>query len=120
VPRSSACPTARASQGDVPLHPGLANLAAHGIPVPDQYGAPGFAGVQENTRMRLQVVKLGDVVLGSCACEAQVDLIRNFKTRANDVEGDMHLGFDWTEEPRTTCEQDGDHWTCVHRGPPDR
>jgi hypothetical protein len=34
-------------------------------------------------------------VLGSCACEAQVDLILNFESRANDVEGDIYDGFDW-------------------------
>ncbi|MEX1162670.1 MAG: EAL domain-containing protein [Nitriliruptor sp.] len=41
----------------------------------------------------------------------------NFKTRANDVEGDIYHGFDWTEDERTTCERSGDEWTCVHRNP---
>lgn len=138
LPTVSNCRSERTAEGDpgVPIlglpdcarggsptpigtvtHPAYENLKAHGIPVPDQYGAPSFTGVQENLRLRLQVIKLGDVVLGSCACEAQVDLIRNFKSRANDVEGDLHHGFDWTEEDRTTCEASEGTWTCVHRDP---
>ncbi len=92
------------------------NLKAHGIPVPDHYDAPGFSGVEENLRLRLQVLRLGDVVIGSCACEALVDLIVNFKTRANDVEGDLYDGFDWLTDPDTTCTEDGGTWTCVHEG----
>jgi hypothetical protein len=134
LPTVSNCRTDRTAEGDVgvpivglpdcgrtgvgaPIHPAVANLRAHGIPVPDHYGAPSFTGVQENTRLRLQVVKLGDVVLGSCACEAQVDLIRNLKSRANDVEGDLHTGFDWTTDDRTRCDRFGSGWTCVHRHP---
>jgi hypothetical protein len=136
-PSVSNCRTATTVEGDpglpvaglpdcarggfgAPFNPAYENVKAHGIPIPDHYGAPGFAAVQENLRLRLQVVKLGDVVLGSCACEAQVDLVRNFKSRANDVAGDIHDGFDWTEEPRTTCEQDAAIWTCLHRSPHDR
>ena len=100
------------------LSPLYDNLQAHGIPVPDQYDAPAFTAVEENVRLRLQVLRLGDVVIGSCACEAQVDLIRNFKSRANDVVGDIHDGFDWADDEHTTCEQlpAGD-WQCVYDDP---
>ena len=100
------------------LSPLYDNLQAHGIPVPDQYDAPAFTAVEENVRLRLQVLRLGDVVIGSCACEAQVDLIRNFKSRANDVVGDIHDGFDWADDAHTTCEQlpSGD-WQCVYDDP---
>jgi predicted acyl esterase len=70
-------------------------MKAEGIPVPEHYDAPAFTGVEENLRLKLQAFRLGDMVLGSCACEAQVDLILNFESRANDVEGDIYDGFDW-------------------------
>lgn len=91
------------------------NLKAHGIPVPEQYNATAFTAVEENLRLRLQVIKLGDVVLGSCACEAQVDIIKNFKSRANDEVGDQHVGFDWESDEHTTCTQaESGDWTCVY------
>jgi hypothetical protein len=68
---------------------------AEGVPLPDHYDAPSFTGVQENLRLHLQVVRLGEVLLASCACEAQADLILNFQSRANQIEGDQFNGFDW-------------------------
>ena len=92
------------------------NLKAHGIPVPDHYDAPAFTAVEENLRLRLQAFKLGEVILMSCACEAQVDLILNLESRTNETQGDMELGYDWTK--RLDCTQanapTGD-WTCVRR-----
>ncbi len=92
------------------------NLKAHGFPVPDQYGAVGFTGVEENLRLHLQAFKLGEVILMSCACEAQVDLILNLESRTNETQDDMYLGYDWTK--RLDCTQasppEGD-WTCVRK-----
>jgi hypothetical protein len=101
-----------------PVGAAIDNLRAHGIPVPDHYDASSFTGVQENLRIRLQVIRLGEVVLGSCACEAQVDMIKNFKSRANNVVGDLHAGFDWATDPHTTCTpaEDG-QWACVYNNP---
>lgn len=79
-------------------NPVVDNLRLHGVPVPDHYAAPGYPAVEENTRMRLQVFRLGEVVLASCACEAQVDLIKNLESRMNDRTGDMWLGYDWSSE----------------------
>lgn len=87
------------------------NLRAHNIPVPEQYSAPAFSGVEENLRLHLQVFKLGEVVFASCACEAQVDLILNFETRADEAQGNIWNGYDWTE--RLGCTQGtGGTWTC--------
>ncbi len=72
-----------------------ATLKAEGIPVPDHYGAPGVGVVEENMRLRLQAFRLGDILLASCACEAQADLILNLESRLNDVAGDLYAGFDW-------------------------
>ncbi len=85
-----------------------------GVPLPANYDAPSFTAVEENLRLKLQAFKLGDVILMSCACEAQVDLILNLESRTNDVEGDMYLGYDWTK--RLDCAQNADTtWTCSRK-----
>ncbi|MEA2452902.1 MAG: hypothetical protein QOG04_1612 [Actinomycetota bacterium] len=92
------------------------NFKAHGIPVPDHYDAPAFTGVEENLRLHLQAFKLGEVILMSCACEAQVDLILNLESRTNEVQGDQYLGYDWTK--RLDCTQANEptgDWTCVRK-----
>jgi predicted acyl esterase len=73
----------------------FAAMKAEGMPVPEHYDASAFGTVEENLRLKLQAFRLGDIVLGSCACEAQVDIILNFESRANDVAGDIYDGFDW-------------------------
>ena len=78
---------------DVPV---VNSFDLHGIPAPDQYGAPGYPAVEENVRLKLQVFRLGEVLLASCACEAQVDLILNLESRANAVAGDIFDGYDWS------------------------
>jgi Neutral/alkaline non-lysosomal ceramidase, N-terminal len=70
-------------------------LKALGIPVPDHFDHPGHMLLEENNRLKLQVVRLGDVILASCSCEAQVDLILNLESRLNDTQGDIWDGFDW-------------------------
>jgi hypothetical protein len=73
-----------------------ATAKAEGVPVPDHYDAPAFSAVEENARIKLQTVRLGEVLLASCACEAQNDLILNLESRTNDKTGDIYDGFDWT------------------------
>jgi hypothetical protein len=87
------------------------NLRAHGIPVPESYDLPSFTAVEENLRLHLQVFKLGEVVLASCACEAQVDLILNFESRADEAQDNIWHGYDWTERLGCTQGATGD-WTC--------
>lgn len=72
------------------------NLAEHGIPVPANYAAPSYGAVEENARLFLQVLQLGDVLLASCACEAQVDLVLNLESRLDDVAGNQWDGYDWS------------------------
>ena len=95
----------------VPLPLEFANLKAHGLPVPENYDLPAFGAVEENARLQLQTARLGDVLLGSCACEAQVDLILNFESRANDVVGDIWDGYPW--DKHCTQEPDGS-WRCAN------
>ena len=89
-------------------------LKEEGIPVPEHYDASAFTGVEENLRLHLQAFKLGEVILMSCACEAQVDLILNLESRTDDVASNIWDGYDWTK--RLDCTQatppDGD-WTCT-------
>ncbi|HEX7167023.1 MAG TPA: hypothetical protein VF230_08590, partial [Acidimicrobiales bacterium] len=89
------------------------NLELHGIhiPVPDNYDMPAFGAVEENARLHLQAVRLGDILLASCACEAQVDLIRNLETRTDKEQGNIWDGFDWTDRD---CTENADGtWNCT-------
>ena len=73
------------------------SLRESGIPVPDHYDAPAFMGVEENLRIHLQAVRLGDVLLASCSCEAQVDLILNLKSRTDAATGNIWDGYAWDQ-----------------------
>ncbi len=102
------CERAGSPQQDNPV---VSALRLHGVPVPDQYAAPGYPAVEENARMKLQVFRFGEVLLASCACEAQVDLILNLESRANNVAGDIFDGYDWS----SACTPAGAGYTCQGR-----
>ena len=72
-----------------------ATAKAEGLPVPDHYDAPAFMAVEENLRLKLQAFRLGELLLASCACEAQSDLVLNFESRADAVAQNIYDGFDW-------------------------
>ncbi|MDQ1698486.1 MAG: hypothetical protein QOG34_349 [Frankiaceae bacterium] len=83
----------------LPFSPNLLKtLKANGIPVPDNYDATSFGTVEENARIKLQAVRLGDILLASCSCEAQADLIRNLETRTDGSVGDQWFGFDYANQ----------------------
>jgi hypothetical protein len=69
-----------------------------GVPVPDNYDATSFSTVEENMRIKLQAVRVGDTLLASCSCEAQSDLIRNLESRTDDIVGNQFLGFDYANQ----------------------
>ncbi|CAN5275876.1 hypothetical protein BH23ACT9_BH23ACT9_31280 [soil metagenome] len=101
--------------GGIPL-PGQMvadSLAAHGLGVPDHYGAPSYGAVEENARLRLQAFRVGEVLMASCACEPQVDLILNLQTRTDQVADNMWLGYDWS----TRCTDNGDGTSTCDRSP---
>jgi hypothetical protein len=85
--------------GDNPLSGQLglvyATLKAEGIPLPDHYDATAFTAIEENLRIFLQAFRIGEVLLASCACEAQADLILNLESRLNQTADDIYAGFDW-------------------------
>jgi hypothetical protein len=70
-------------------------LKAEGVPVPEHYDAPAFSAVEENLRLKLQTFRLGEILLASCACEAQNDLVLNLKSRLDAQRGNIYDGFDW-------------------------
>src|SRR5205814_1554489 len=50
-------------------------------------------------------------LLASCSCEAQVDLILNLESRANNTVGDIWDGYPWDEH----CTQQADaSWMCAN------
>lgn len=86
-----------------------------GVPLPDHYDNYAHLLLEENNRIHLQAVRLGDVILASCSCEAQVDLILNLESRLDDVQGNIWDGYDWgahcTQNANTT-------WTCPNSSSP--
>ncbi|MGN6475434.1 MAG: hypothetical protein ACTHK4_17535 [Mycobacteriales bacterium] len=80
----------------LPFSPTLFNqVKAAGLPIPDNYDVPSFGAVEENLRIKLQAVRIGEVLLGSCSCEAQADLTRNLESRTDRPTGNQWLGFDY-------------------------
>jgi hypothetical protein len=73
-------------------------LKADGFPVPENYDATSFGTVEENLRIKLQAVRIGDVLLASCSCEAQSDLIKNLESRTDAATGNMYDGFDYGDQ----------------------
>jgi hypothetical protein len=71
------------------------SLRAAGLPVPASYDAPAFGAVEENLRLKLQAVRIGDVLLASCACEPQSDLVKALETRTDTVQGNRWNGMDY-------------------------
>ena len=115
-PSVSNCSAAETYQGDpgVPVaglpdcarggdsgFPGLPDYltlitgGAAGQAAPSHYDAPGHPAVEENQRLHLQTLRVGEVLLASCACEAQVDLILNLESRTDNKVGNIYDGFDW-------------------------
>jgi hypothetical protein len=111
---------------DIPaIDPGLTtdDFQKLGIPVPENYSAPGYGGLQEDIDVHLQAVRLGDILLTMCSCEQWKDQSDNIRTRTDRVEGNEHLGYDWGAQ----CDQDGNGtylsdgtgtgtWSCPNPG----
>jgi hypothetical protein len=93
------CERASDAFGQTLPAPGLFDqLRSTGVPVPANYDAPSFGTVEENLRLKLQAVRIGDVLLASCACEPQSDLIKALETRTDDVAGNRWDGMDYASQ----------------------
>ncbi|HVU71758.1 MAG TPA: hypothetical protein VHE83_02245 [Mycobacteriales bacterium] len=100
------------------------SMLATGLPIPSTTDLPSFAAVEENLRIKLQAVRIGGVLLASCACEPQGDLIRALETRTDTIAGNRWNGFDYANAddvregwPTVTpavqpCHLDGTSYSC--------
>ena len=90
----------------------LATLQSAGVPVPQNYGAPSFTGLEEDVSVHLQGFRIGDIFFPVCSCEQWADQSYNTKARTDRVAGNEthgdNLGFDWSER----CEPQGNQYSC--------
>jgi hypothetical protein len=100
-----------------PVDPGLStdDFQSRGIPLPENYSAPSYTGLEEDVSVHLQAFRLGDILFTVCSCEQWFDQARDIKTRTNRVQGDIWRGYDWASR----CTDNGDGtWTCPNPGNP--
>src|SRR4051794_18278708 len=101
----------QAPDSPAPQDPGLSTdtFEQAGIPVPENYGAPGYTGLEENLGIHLQAFRMGDMLFTVCACEQWKDQSFNIKTRTDRTAGDEYVGYDWKQQ----CTRRGDGlWDC--------
>jgi hypothetical protein len=110
-----------------PIDPGLTtdDFEALGIPVPENYGAPGYTGLEEDMDVHLQGIRLGEIYLPICACEQWYDQSTNIETRTDKIAHNEWVGYDWgaqcTADGNGTYEDDGTGtgtWTCPNPNNP--
>jgi hypothetical protein len=116
--------------------PGLStdDFERAGIPVPENYGAPSYAGLEEDIDVHLQAIRIGPLLLPICSCEQWWDQSRNIELRTDKVAGNEtlpgNLGFDWgaqcvENDPDGSYPTDDDGsdpntgtWTCPNADNP--
>ena len=86
------------------------NFQELGIPVPENYSAPSYTGLEEDVSVHLQAFRIGDILFTVCSCEQWADQSMNIKSRTDRVPGNQHNGYDWTEQ----CVKAGSDWKCRH------
>ena len=92
---------------DLPvIDPGLStdDFQRLGIPVPENYSAPSYTGLQEDIDVHLQAFRIGEILFTVCSCEQWADQSRNIRTRTDRLAGNEHLGYEW----KASCTQNGD------------
>jgi hypothetical protein len=103
--------TGQSAFSESPVDPGLStdDLQRAGVPVPENYGAVSYTGLEEDLGVHLQAIRLGDLLIAVCSCEQWADQSRNIKTRTDHAQGNIHLGYDWGAR----CDPVGDGtWSC--------
>ena len=74
-----------------------------GLPVPENYSAPAYTGLEEDVSVHLQAFRIGDILFTVCSCEQWADQSKDIKTRTDRVQGNQWVGYDFFP----TCTQDG-------------
>jgi hypothetical protein len=79
------------------IDPGLTteDFQRLGVPVPSNYSAPGYTGLEEDIDVHLQAMRIGDILFTVCSCEQWFDQSMNIKTRTDRVANNEYLGWDW-------------------------
>jgi hypothetical protein len=95
-----------------PFNPGLStdDFEKAGIPIPENYSAPAYTGLEEDVSIHLQAYRLGPMLFTMCSCEQWVDQSRNIKSRTDTVPNNEYLGYDYSDG--CTRASDGT-WSCV-------
>lgn len=101
------------------------DLQDAGVPVPENYSAPSYTGLQESVNVHLQAFRIGEILFTVCSCEQWKDQSENIETRTDTERGNEYLGYDWFEQ----CAKNGDGsygggtrgygngtWTCPRPG----
>ena len=119
---------------DIPGYPADTGLTTDdfqeaGIPVPENYSAPAYTGLEEDIDVHLQGIRLGEIYLPVCSCEQWFDQSKNIETRTDRVIGNEWLGYDWGAQ--CTPNDDGTYvafgdpgedgtgtWSCPNPGNP--
>jgi uncharacterized membrane protein YgcG len=81
-----------------------------GLPVPENYSAPSYTGLEEDVSVHLQAFRIGDILFTVCSCEQWADQSKNIKSRTDRAPGNQHNGYDWT----SACTRVGADWSCKH------
>jgi hypothetical protein len=105
--------------------PGLTtdDFEALGIPIPENYSAPSYSGLEDTLGVHMQAFRLGDILFTVCSCEQWADQAFNIKTRTDTTPGNEYLGYDPTSpdaDPALKCvpNDGGETWTCTLRDDP--
>jgi hypothetical protein len=98
------------------------DFQALGVPVPENYSAPSYTGLQEDIDVHLQGIRLGEIYLPICSCEQWFDQSMNIETRTDRVADNEYLGYDWGAQCTDTDGGADGPWSCPNPqnpgGPP--
>lgn len=86
-------------------------IQRYGLPVPENYSAPSYTGLEEDVSVHLQAFRIGDILFTVCSCEQWADQSMNIKSRTDRRAGNPHNGYDWT---RFCVPAGGGNWRCQH------
>jgi hypothetical protein len=94
-----------------PVDPGVRtdDLQRLGIPVPENFSAVSYTGLEEDLGVHLQAMRLGDILLTMCSCEQWKDQSFNIRTRTDREQGNIWRGYDWGAQCK--ARPDG-KWDC--------
>jgi hypothetical protein len=94
-----------------------------GIPIPENYSAPSYGGLEDTLGVHMQAFRLGEILFTVCSCEQWVDQSYNIKTRTDTQPGNEYLGYDPTSpdaHPTNKCTKNSDAtWSCTVHDAPD-